>query len=141
MALDATKVLNGSFGKMFHDGEWLTNVTQAEATGEINKEEVLRAGTRAVGHKQTTITYSGSMTGYKITTTLAKRIAQVANDNQGAFVTELTMKLDDPDNHEGKTWVRLKGVQFDSIPILSYEVGSIVTEETPFTFSGFEYLD
>jgi hypothetical protein len=137
--LDATKTLNGSFGKMYHDGEWLTNVTQAEAAGEINKEEILRAGTRTVGHKVTTITYSGSMTGYKITNALVKKIAQVADDTKGAFVTELVMKLQDPESAD-KTWVRLKGVQFDSIPILSYEVGSIVNEETPFTFSGFEYL-
>lgn len=140
--LDATKTLNGTFGKMYDaNGAWLTNVTQAEATGEINKEEVTRAGTRVVGHKVTSITYSGSMTGYKITTALAKSIAQVADDNQGAFVTELVMKLQDPENTDGKVWVRLKGVQFDSIPILSYEVGSLVTEETPFTFTGFEYLD
>lgn len=140
--LDATKTLNGSFGRMYDaNGNWLTNVTQAEATGEVNKEEVLRAGTRVVGHKPTTITYSGSMTGYKITNTLVKQIAQIADDSKGAFVTELVMKLDDPDNNEGKTWVRLKGVQFDSIPILSYEAGSIVTEETPFTFTGFEYLN
>jgi hypothetical protein len=139
--LDASKTLNGSFGKMFHDGEWMTNVTQAEASGDIGKEEVRRAGTRTIGHKVTTITYSGSMTGYKITSALAKRIGQIADDNQGSFVTELVMKLDDPENNEGKTWVRLKGVQFDSIPILSYEVGSLVTEETPFTFSGFEYLE
>jgi hypothetical protein len=140
MALDASKTMNGSFGKMFHNGEWLTNVTSAEATGELNKEEVQRAGTRVVGHKVTSITYSGSMTGYKVTTALAKLIAQVADDTKGSFVTELVMKLDDPENFEGRTWVRLKGVQFDSIPILSYEVGSLVEEETPFTFSGFEYV-
>jgi hypothetical protein len=139
--LDATKTMNGSFGKMFHDGQWLTNVTQAEATVEINKEEVMRSGTRWVGHKVTSLTGSGSMTGYKITNDLLKQIAQVADDSQGAFVTELVMKLDDPENHDGKTWVRLKGVQFDSIPILSFELGSIVEDETPFTFSGFEYLD
>lgn len=141
MALDSTKTMNGSFGKMFHDGEWLTNVTSAEATGELNKEEVPRAGTRVIGHKVTSITYSGSMTGYKITSSLAKAIAQVKDDSQGSFVTELVMKLDDPENHDGRTWVRLKGVQFDSIPILTYEVNSIVNEETPFTFSDFEYLD
>jgi len=141
MTLDATKVINGSFGKMFHDGEWLTNVTQAEATVEISKEEIRRAGTRWVGHKVTALTGSGSMTGYKITHDLAKKIAQVADDKQTPFVTELIMKLDDPENHEGKTYIRLKGVQFDSIPLLQYEVGEIVEEETPFTFSGFEYLD
>ncbi|WP_102271306.1 phage tail tube protein [Cytobacillus massiliigabonensis] len=139
--LDASKVLNGSFGKMFHDGEWLTNVTQAEATIDIGKEEVKRAGTRWVGHKTVSLTGSGSMTGYKITNALAKRIAQIMDDDQGVFVTELTMKLDDPENHEGKTWIRLKGVQFDSIPLLKYEVGSIVEDELPFTISGAEYLD
>jgi predicted DNA-binding ribbon-helix-helix protein len=139
--LDSTKVINGSFGKMFHDGEWLTNVTKAEATVEISKEEVPRAGTRWIGHKVTSLTGSGSMTGYKITNDFVKKIAQVADDNQGSFVTELIMKIDDPENHEGKTYIRLKGVQFDSIPLLNYEVGSIVEEETPFTFSQFEYLD
>jgi predicted DNA-binding ribbon-helix-helix protein len=139
--LDATKTINGSFGKMFHDGQWLTNVTSAEATVEINKEEIMRSGTRWVGHKVTSLTGSGTMTGYKITHEFAKKIAQVANDSQGAFVTELIMKIDDPEAPEGKTHIRLKGVQFDSIPLLNYEVGSIVEEETPFTFSGFEYLD
>lgn len=139
--LDASKTINGSFGKMYHDGEWLTNVTAAEAIGDITKEEISIAGSRTVGHKVTKIAWSGSMTGYKITSALAKKIAQVADDTKGSFVTELVMKLDDPENHEGKTWVRLKGVQFDSIPILKYQHGSIVEEETPFTFSGAEYLD
>ncbi|QVY62989.1 phage tail tube protein [Cytobacillus gottheilii] len=140
--LDASKTLNGSFGKMFDEsGTWLTNVTQAEANVEIGKEEIRRAGTRWIGHKTVSLTGSGSMTGYKITSAFVKRIAQVADDTQGAFITELVMKLDDPENHEGKQWIRLKGVQFDSIPLLSYEHGSIVEEETPFTFSGFEYLD
>lgn len=140
MALDSTKVLNGTFGKMYHEGEWLTNVTQAELTGEINKEEVPRAGTRTIGHKQTSITWSGSMTGYKVTNDFIKKIAQIADDTKGAFVTELVLKLNDPENPQGNTWVRVKGVQFDSIPILSYEVNSVVTEELPFTCSGVEFL-
>lgn len=139
--LDASKVLNGSFGKMFHDGEWLTNVTAAEATVDLGKEEIKRSGTRWVGHKTISETGSGSMTGYKITNTLNKKIGQIMDDTKGVFVTELVMKIDDPENHEGKTWVRLKGVQFDSIPILKYEVGSVVEEEMPFTFSGVEFLD
>lgn len=140
MALDATKVLNGSFGKMYHDGEWLTNITSAQATVEISKEEIRIAGSRWVGHKQISLSGSGTMTGYKITNEMAKKIGQIRYDSQGAFVTELVMKLDDPDSNEALMWVRLKGVQFDSIPILNFEVGSIVEEETPFTFTGYEYL-
>lgn len=140
--MDASKVLSGSYGKLYdEDGNWLTNVYQAEAEGEITKVEIKRSGTRVYGHKTTGVKFSGSMTGYKITTAFARKIAQIADDNQTAFVTQLVIKLDDPDNHDGKVWVRLVGVQFDSIPILKFEHGAEVTEEMPFTFDGFEYID
>jgi hypothetical protein len=46
MAMDATRVLNGSFGEVWMDGVWLTNITSIEAKVEINTEEVQRSGTR-----------------------------------------------------------------------------------------------
>lgn len=141
VAMDPTLVMNGTFGKVYSsDGEWLTNVQSAEANGALGKEEIKRSGNIAVGHKVMSITYSGTMTGFRVTSKLAKQIAQVKDDGKTSFVTELVMKLDDPDNPDGKTWVRLKGVQFDTIPILKFEAGATVMEETPFTFSDFEYL-
>lgn len=139
--MDASKTMNGAFGKMFHDGEWLMNVTKAEATVEIGKEDVPLAGTRWLGQKSTTLKGTGSMTGYKLTNAFLKRIAQIADDKKGTFVTELIMLIDDPEAPEYKQRVRLKGVQFDTIPLLSYEHGSFVEEETPFTFTGFEFLN
>ena len=138
--LDATKVLSGSFGKLYENGEWLTNVNSAQAGGEISKNEIKISGSRVTGHKVTGVTFSGNFTGYKITTAFAKRLARIKDNNAASLVTELVMKLDDPDNPESKVWVRLKGVQFDTIPILNFEHGTEVTEETPFTFSDFEYL-
>lgn len=139
--LDASKVMSGSFGFLYHEGEWMTNITQFQGIPQINKEEIQRAGTRWVGHKAVSIVGSGSMTGFKMTNTLAKKIAKFADDKSPMFVTELIGKLDDPDAPESKQRVRYKGVQFDSIPLLQYEVGSIVTEEIPFTYSGIEFLD
>jgi len=141
MAMDASKTISGSFGYLYHEGEWMTNVTAFQATPAINKEEVMRAGTRWVGHKAVSITGTGSLTQFKITPALAKRIGQFSDDKSPMFVTELIGKLDDPDSPEAKQRVRLKGVQFDSIPLIQYEVGSLVTEEIPFTFSGYEFLD
>ena len=141
MTLQAEKVISGSFGYMHHEGVWLTNVTSAQATVQINKEEIPRVGTRWIGHKAMSVLGSGSMTGYKMTPDLAKRIGQFTDDKSPMFVTELIMKLDDPDSSETKQRVRLKGVQFDVVNLMNYEAGSIVTEETPFTFSGYEYLD
>ncbi len=139
--LQAEKTINGSYGACYENGEWLMNVTNATGTVQINKEEIFRSGTRWAGHKVMGLVGSGSITGYKMSPSMIKRIGQVANDRSVAFVTELIMKLDDPDSPEGKQRVRYKGVQFDVINLMGYETNSLVTEETPFTFSGFEYLD
>ena len=140
MVMKATQTMNGQFGKLFHDGVWMTNITSAQASVEIGKEEIKIAGSRWIGHKQVSLTGSGTMTGYKITNDLAKKIGNVFYARNKSFVTELVMKIDDVDNPKGKVWIRLMGVQFDVIPLLNYEHGSIVTEETPFTFYGFQYL-
>lgn len=140
MSLDPTKVINGQYGEMWHEGVWQTNVTGVEAGVEINKEEITRAGTRWIGHKTTSLTGSGTISGYKVTSNWVVLIGSVAGDRGKPFVTELIVKLDDPEAF-GAYRVRLKGVQFDSIPLLNYEVGSLVEEEMPFTFTGYDILD
>ncbi|AND39619.1 phage tail tube protein [Cytobacillus oceanisediminis] len=140
MALDASRTINGSYGEIWHEGEWVTNTQSAEALVEINKEEINRSGTRWVGHKVTSLTGTGNITGYKVTSKFTKLIGSVADDRKAPYVTELIFKLDDPEAF-GAERVRLKGVQFDQIPLSSFEVNSIVEEELPFTFSGYELLD
>lgn len=140
MALDESRVINGSYGEVWSNGQWLTNVTQAEAVIEFNKEEVLRAGTRWTGHKMTSINGSGTITGYKVSTRWIEAQLDVLTDRGKPFVTELTFKLDDPESF-GAMRAQLTGVMFDKIDIANYEVGSLVEEELPFTFTGFKLLD
>jgi hypothetical protein len=140
MALDSSRTINGTFGEVWHDGAWMTNVRQAEAVVTISKEEIKRAGTRWTGHKQMNVKGTGSIVGYKITSEWAKRIGSIAEDRGKAFITELIFKLDDPDAF-GAERIRLKGVQFDEIPLMRYEVDAIVDEELKFTFEGYEFLD
>ena len=139
--LDPSRVISGNYVKVVTaDGNWLSNAKSFEANVEIGKEEIQRAGTRWVGHKVTSLTGTGTLTGYLVTTEMLAAIASVADDSAGAYVTELRAKLDDPEAY-GAYDVRLKGVQFDSIPLMNAEVGSIVEQELPFTFSGFEFLN
>jgi hypothetical protein len=140
MALDSSRVINGQYGEVWQDGKWLTNVQSAEATVEINKEEIMRSGTRWVGHKVTTLKGSGTIKGYKVTSDFIKSIGSVASDRGKPFVTELIYKLDDPEAF-GAERVRLKSVQFDQIPLGKFDVGAIVEEELPFTFTGYDLLD
>jgi hypothetical protein len=139
--LDASRVINGSFGSVFDaNGRWLTNVKSAEAMVEIEKEDVSRAGTRWKAQKVTGLKGTGTISGYRVTSDMIQAIGQVANDRSGAFATELRMKLDDPEAF-GAMSVRLKGVTFDQIPLMKYELNSIVEEELPFTFTGYELQD
>lgn len=140
MALDSTRTINGSFGEVWHEGVWLTNVQSAEATVEIDKEEIKRSGTRWVGHKVTSLTGSGTISGYKITSDFIQLIGSVATDKGKPYVTSIILKLADPEAY-GAERVMLKGVQFDQIPLGKFEVGSLVEEELPFTFSGYDLLD
>jgi hypothetical protein len=141
MALDATRVINGSYGSVFDaNGNWLTNVTEFSANVEINKEEIMRSGSRWTGHKVTSLSGSGTISGYKVTTELIDAIGDVANDNGVSFVTEIQAKLADPEAY-GAARIRLKGVQFDNIPLMNFSVGEVVTEELNFTFTGYELME
>lgn len=138
--LDSTRTIQGAFGEIWSEGQWLSNFYQAEATSEIAYERIRRSGSRTMGNKAGTIENSGTITGYKITSELAQKVAQITNDRRGAFVTEIIMKLADPDAY-GYERVRLRGVQFTRIDIMRFEHGSIVETEWPFVFDSFEWLD
>jgi len=138
--LDSTRVINGTYGYVYHDGKWLTNIKSAEANVEVTKEEIKRAGTRWVAHKVTGLSGTGTITGYKVTSEFVELIGKIADDSQGTFITELILKLEDPESY-GAYRVRLKGVTFDKIPLMHFEVGSIVEEELPFNFTGYELMD
>lgn len=140
MALNSNRVISGTFGELWHDGEWLTNVTGVEANVEIMKEDVPRAGTRWMGKKVMSIDGTGTVTGYFVTSDLIEQIGSIADDRGGEFVTQLIVKLDDPDAF-GAYRVLLKSVSFDSIPLSNYTVGQFVEIELPFTFQGYTILD
>lgn len=139
-ALDSSRVINGKYGEIWMDGKWLSNFHTGEATIDLQYEKVKRSGKRADGNKVVGIEYTGSISGYKITSELAKSVAQVLDDRKGAFVCELIMKLDDPEAY-GAERVRFKGVQFTKIEIMKFDHGSIVEQEWPFVYDGVEWLD
>lgn len=135
---DGTKVLNGAFGKVHHDGEWLMNVTDLEVNIEPEYEEVPLAGRRTPGQKLMKINMNGTISGYTVSRVLANKIGSILDDNNPSFVTELLSEMSDPDNPEMAGFYRLKGVQFQKIPGVGYTHGEIVKEEIPFVFTGYE---
>lgn len=141
MVLDPTRVISGNYAYVYDEnGNWLTNVMNIEAVIDVGKEDIQRAGTRWIGKKTTTLEGTGTIGGYKVTSEFIKMVSRAAEDNAPPFVTEFVVKLDDPESF-GTERIRLKGVQFDNVPLINAEVGSLVEEEYNFTFDGFEFLD
>jgi len=141
MAMKSTEALSGTFGKLYENGEWLMNVYGVELGGEINYEDVRRSGTRAKGKKAMDYDLTGTIQSYHVNNNFIKRIAQILDDKQSAFVTELIVEIDDPENPVmGAEKIRVKNVQFTNLPILSYEHGSLVEQELQFVYEGFEYI-
>lgn len=138
--LDPTRVISGNYGYVYDEtGTWLANVTAFEASIEITKEDVPRAGTRKLGKKTTATDGSGSLTAHKVSSYFVQKVLAAAEDNSPPYVTELNVKLEDPENGGVERW-RIKGVQFDNVPIISFEVGSLVEEEFNFTFDSAELV-
>lgn len=140
MVLDPRRTINGQYGQIFHDGEWLTNFNECEARVEQAKDEVRAAGTRWVGHKVIGLRGTGAIRGWKVTSNLIPQASSVADPRGVTYVTELIAKLDDPEAY-GHERVRFKNVIFDEIPLQNFIAGEVVREEWPFTFEGYELLD
>jgi hypothetical protein len=138
--LDASRIINGSFGQVFMGEKWLSNFNKMEANVEIQKAEIKLAGTRWTAQKVTGLKGTGTISGFKVTSDMTKLLAPVADDQRGMTVVELISKLADPESH-GVERIRLKNVVFDKIPLANWESQTQVAEELAFTFQGFELLD
>lgn len=136
--MDSTKVLNGTYGELHHEGEWLSNVHGLEVNIEPEYEEVKMPGRRTPGQKLISIGMNGTLQGYTVSRSLAEKISSILNDDNPSFVTELLARMSDPDNPEMTEFYRIKGVQFQKIPGVGYQHGEIVEEEIPFVFTGYE---
>lgn len=140
MALDASRIINGTFGSVWMDGQWLTNFNHLEANVEVQKAEIKLSGDRWTRRKVTGLNGTGTISGFKVTSDLIQLMAPVADNTKGAVKTEIISKLADPEAY-GYERIRLKNVMFDRIQLANWTAGENVTEEWPFTFEEFELLD
>lgn len=133
--IDGNDIINGKYGHLYDEnGQEFQTCQEFEANVELNKEEINLPGQFLATHKVMGGTGSGSLTLLKIDSRLQKKIA----DNPTAkFV--LRGVLADPTSR-GQEAVMLRGVSFDSIPLMHFAVDSNVEVELDFTFDAFEYM-
>lgn len=126
--IDETRIINGSYGEIYLDGQWLTNFTSCELKDEYDYTELKLSGDRRTKHKLIGVRGSGSLTGFKVTSALQK--ALTANPTAQY---QIISKLADPESY-GTERIRISKVKFTTNPLARWKAGETVEEEWPFVF-------
>jgi len=135
----AKRVLNGTYGELWFDGEYVAEATGCKAVSKFDKETILRCGTRTKGTKTTSVTNTGSLKFYKVRSRMIRKIADAVKSGVDPEFT-LISAIKDPDGY-GDERVVLYSVSFDQLTLIDWELGKIGTRDEPFTFGEYEAPD
>ena len=134
----AKRVVNGTFGQVWIDGEKIAECTACQLKVSKNKETINLCGQFMTDTKATSGSGTGSLTLYKVDSGFAQR----AGDLQGGEDRRFTVisKLSDPDSY-GAERVAVYSVSFDDLTLADWQAATVGTVTVPFTFSRYELLD
>ena len=137
--LSPEKVMNGTFGEVWLDDDYLAEVLSLEAKASLEKTEVNQARTLVKGYKVTGIDCKGTLKLNKVTSYFLTKLSESIKKGKVVKCTIIS-KLADPDS-DGIERVKLTGCVFDEITLANWEVKKLGEESIPFTFTGWEVLD
>lgn len=134
----AARVMNGTWGAVWEDGEEIAEISAFQVKVEKNFEPVVMCGHMVEDRKLTGVRITGSMTMHKVYT---RGRADVANALKGLDVRKTIVgKLDDPDAY-GAERVAVYGVSYDEDTVMDWEASRNGSLTIPFQATGIEYLD
>ncbi|SMB97943.1 Phage tail tube protein [Thermanaeromonas toyohensis ToBE] len=128
--IDASRVINGTYGAVYLDGRWLTNFTRCEIRDEYDFAELKLSGDRRTKHKMVGVKGSGTIAGFKVTSDLIKALL----DNP-TRTFEIISKLADPESY-GMERIRVPQVKFNRNQLANWRTGEVVEEEWEFVYDG-----
>lgn len=139
MAISAEKILNGTFGEVWLDGDKVSECYGLEAKIELDKEEVpvcgkLGTDTKLMGYKGT-----GSMKLHKVNSRMILKISdQIKAGINPRF--QILSSVNDP-AADGAERILIKDAAFDDLTLANWEAKAKGEVECPFTFTDWEPLD
>ena len=137
--MKANKVINGSFGKVWVDGELFANVKSFEAKNTLNYEDVEIAGDLGTHQKYMGYEGSGTMTLHKIDTRIGKKMASAVKTGEMPEIN-IVSSLSDPAAY-GAERVKLIEVTFDEVTLMKFANKELQEEEVPFKYADYDYID
>ena len=135
----AKRVISGTWGEVWLDGDKVSECYGLQAKVSFNKEDIALCGQMASDKKVTSIECRGSLRMHKVTSRMALAIGENIRNGKDVRFT-IVSKLKDPDAY-GAERVVLSNVSFDDLTLADWEAKSVGKVECPFTFTDYEFLD
>ena len=137
----------GSFGELYDtEGKFMSNIQEVTISITIDRQDIMMSGSRRVGYKYTSVRGEGSMRGFKVSSTMARRIAAPMRDDRAPqWVGTIRCVLRDPEiiqdgaGNPQEEEVALERCKWWGVN-LGWAVNQIIEEDTPFTFQNVVWL-
>lgn len=134
----AKRVLSGTWGELWIDGEKVAECTACQIKVNKNKETINLCGQFMSDTKATGGNGTGSLTLYHVDSGLAQKMADLQSGVDRRFT--VISKLKDPDSW-GAERVAVYNVSFDDLTLADWQAATVGTVTAPFTFSNYKLLD
>ena len=133
------KIIRGTFGRLWIDGELLANIKSFECKATMNYETLKINGEMCDQQRYLGYALAGTMTLHKINTLMVNKVRAGMINGQMPPI-KLVGALADVDS-DGSERIEIYNVTFDEVTLLKFENGTVGEEEVPFKAGGFKYLD
>lgn len=134
----AKRVISGTFGEVWVDGEKIAECTACQLKVSKNKETINLCGQFMTDTKAISGSGTGSLTLYKVDSGFARKTGDLQNGEDRRFT--IISKLRDPDSY-GAERVAVYNVSLDDLTLADWQAATVGTVTVPFTFSRYEFLD
>jgi len=137
--IDAAKrVISGTFGEVWLNGEKIAECKGCQAKINKNKEKIYLCGMLFSDHKVMSLDGSGSLTLYKVDSGMIQKQKSIQDGVDDRFTVVSALK--DPDSY-GAERVAIYNVSFDDLTLVDWQRAAVGEITAPFTFTRFELLD
>lgn len=137
--IDAAKrVISGTFGEVWLDGEKVAECMGCQGKLAKNKEKIYLCGQLISDHKVMSMDGTGSLTLYKVDSGLIQKQSGVQNGEDQRFT--IVSALKDPDSY-GAERIAFYNVSFDDLTLADWQRAAVGKVTVPFTFTRYELLD
>lgn len=136
---ESNRVMNGTWGEMWFDDDYLGEVEQAKGEVDLTYSDVTRCRHLNTGKKLTKAEGKLSFKLHHVRSNISKKVSDAVKAGRTPSFKVIT-KLDDPDAY-GAERVAYYGVKLDKAILMDFEAQKNSEESYNGTFEDWEYLD